>query len=105
MQSGKSYLYTFGDLELEQQVLRPSKILYIWSRPCKNNNEVETQFTTGIVPQETKFRHVILALTLTEIAEVFNIILAPPAEQPHDALKRELIRRTTLTEQKRLQQL
>ncbi|KAL3190383.1 hypothetical protein MRX96_019905 [Rhipicephalus microplus] len=57
------------------------------------------------LPCETKFHHVILALTLTETAEVFNIILDPPAEQPHDALKRELIRRTTLSEQKRLQQL
>ncbi|XP_037529488.1 uncharacterized protein LOC119406826 [Rhipicephalus sanguineus] len=68
--------------------------------------QVEAQFTTRrIVSQETKFHHVIAALTPTEAAEVRDIILAPPTEQPYDALKRELIRRTTLSEQKRLQQL
>ncbi|KAL3209164.1 hypothetical protein MRX96_009352 [Rhipicephalus microplus] len=55
--------------------------------------------------QETKFHHVISALTPTEAAGVRDDILAPPNEQPYEALKREHCRRTTLSEQKHQQPL
>ncbi|CAN8007270.1 unnamed protein product, partial [Ixodes pacificus] len=68
--------------------------------------QVEAQFATRrITSQQTKFHHVIAALNPTEAAEVRDIILSPPADQPFDRLKLELVRRTTLSEQKRLQQL
>ena len=38
-------------------------------------------------------------------AEVWDLLLNPPAEQPYEMLKRELTNRTSVSEQQRLQQL
>lgn len=45
------------------------------------------------------------ALSSTDAAEVRNIIIAPPPVTPYDVLKDELVRRTGLSEQRRLQRL
>ncbi|XP_064475096.1 uncharacterized protein LOC135389062 [Ornithodoros turicata] len=67
---------------------------------------IESQFATrGIVSQLTKFHYVVSALSLNEAAEVRDIIMTPPTSGPYDRLKEELIRRTTASEQRRLQQL
>lgn len=67
---------------------------------------IESQFATrGIVSQLTKFHHVVSALSPNEAAEVRDIIMTPPTSGPYDRLKEELVRRTTASEQRRLQQL
>lgn len=68
--------------------------------------QVEAQFATrGINAEKTKYNHIISALTPSIAQEVRDILLNPPQDTPYKTLREELIKRTTATEQKRLQQL
>ncbi|KAM7298497.1 uncharacterized protein ISCGN_019092 [Ixodes scapularis] len=68
--------------------------------------QVESQFVLRrITNQNTKFHNVVSALLSTDAAEVRDMIIAPPPVTPYDALKDELVRRTGLSEQRRLQRL
>ena len=68
--------------------------------------QVEAQFTTrSIRTQRTKFDHIVASLSPEFATEVRDLILHPPTENPYDTLKEQLIRRTTLSEQCKLQQL
>ncbi|CAN7937265.1 unnamed protein product, partial [Ixodes hexagonus] len=68
--------------------------------------QVESQFALRrITDQQTPFHHVVSALSSADAAEVRDIIVAPPTSTPYDILKAELVRRTSLSEQRRLQQL
>lgn len=68
--------------------------------------QIESQFALRrITDQQTRFHHVVSALSSADAAEVRDIILAPPTLTPYDTLKAELVRRTSLSEQRRLQQL
>lgn len=68
--------------------------------------QVESQFTTSrITSQAQKFHYVVAALPPETAMDIRDIILDPPAASPYDLLKAELVKRTTESEQRRLQQL
>ena len=73
---------------------------YVWFA------QVEAQFgTRGITAERTQYDYIISALTPEIAQEVRDLLLEPPKDTPYATLKAELIKRTTATEQKRLQQL
>lgn len=65
---------------------------------------MEAQFTTrNIRAQCTKFDYIVASLAPEFATEVRDLILRPPADNPYDALKEQLIKRTTVSEQWKLQ--
>ncbi|XP_064488474.1 uncharacterized protein LOC135400570 [Ornithodoros turicata] len=67
---------------------------------------IEVQFSLrGVTVQLARYYHVVGALGPSEAADVRDIITCPPTENPYDALKSALTRRTTASEQERLRQL
>ena len=68
--------------------------------------QVEAQFAIrNIVSQQTKFYHIVGSLSPEVATEVRDIILHPDADAPYDKLKEALLKRTAVSEQKRLQEL
>eukprot|EP00794_Sanderia_malayensis_P013035 gene13035-biopygen10394 len=68
--------------------------------------QVEALFTTRrITTQSTKFSFVISSLPPEIAQEIRDLLLQPPADEPYEHLKAELIKRTSASEQKRLHQL
>ena len=68
--------------------------------------QIEAQFSTrNITAQKTKFEYVIASLSPEYATEVRDLLLRPPGENPYDVLKEQLVKRTTASEQQRLQQL
>ena len=68
--------------------------------------QVESLFATrNITRQATRFHHVISSLSPEIAAEVRDIIISPPSDDPYDHLKSQLIQRTQTSEQRRLRML
>ena len=67
--------------------------------------QVDAQFRTKINSQSTKFEHMIASLSPQYATEVRDLILKPPATNPYDKLREELVKRTTASEQRCLQLL
>ena len=68
--------------------------------------QVEAQFATrGITAQRTKYEYIVASLSPEFATQVRGLILCTPAATPYDTLKQQLIARTTLPKQRRLQQL
>ena len=68
--------------------------------------QVEAQFACKrITSQRSRFDHVVSSLSPEFAAEVRDLLLSPPAENPYTVLKEQLTKRTTLSEQRKLQQL
>ena len=69
--------------------------------------QIEAQFIThGItVQKKIKFEHIVASLSPENAKEVCDLIPHPPATDAYDVLKTELIKQTTASEQRRLQEL
>ena len=68
--------------------------------------QVEAQFSCRhITSQRSKFDHVVASLAPKFAAEVRDLLLRPPEDTPYNALKEQLTKRTTASEQRKLQQL
>ncbi len=58
-----------------------------------------------ITSQRSKFDHVVSSLAPEFAAEVRDLRIRPPADNPYSALKEQLTKRTALSGQRKLQQL
>ena len=68
--------------------------------------QVDAQFLTrGITVSKTKFDYVVSCLAPEYATEVRDLLLEPPAEHPYKTLKAQLTKRTSASEQRRIQEL
>lgn len=68
--------------------------------------QAEAQFALASVTSEkTKFNYVISQLEYRHAAEVEDIIITPPADEPYTTLKTELVRRLSSSRDQRVRQL
>jgi hypothetical protein len=68
--------------------------------------QAEAQFALASVTSEkTKFNYVISQLEYRHAAEVEDIIISPPADEPYTTLKAELVRRLSSSRDQRVRQL
>ena len=66
--------------------------------------QVEAQFATrGITAQKTKFEYIVASLSPEYATEVRDLILHAPATRPYDTLRDQLVKRTAVSSQRRLQ--
>ena len=68
--------------------------------------QLELQFTVhNIRRQLTKFSYLAANLPRSLAPDVRDLILHPPEEDPYDALKKAILKRTTMSEERRIQHL
>lgn len=83
------------------------KLPPFWAdRPAVWFAQAEAQFRiAGIKCDMTKFSHIISIIDQKIIGEIEDIVLEPPEENKYETLKRELIRRLSVSEQERVERL
>ena len=59
----------------------------------------------NITSQDTKFAHVVAALSPEAATEVRDLIVTPPATNPFDVLKETLTKRVSVSKRRKIQQL
>ncbi|XP_071454441.1 uncharacterized protein [Hetaerina americana] len=75
-------------------------------RPALWFAQVEVQFSlAGITNEVTKFSHVVAQLDSNHAQEVEDVIINPPAENPFQRIKEELIQRLSVSQEQRIRQL
>ena len=68
--------------------------------------QVEAQFACRrITSQQSRFDHVVSSLSPEYAAEVRDLLIKPPTDNPYNTLKEQLTKRTTASEQRKLQLL
>ena len=68
--------------------------------------QVEAQFACRrITSQRSKFDYIVSSLAPEFAGEVRDLLVTPPADEPYTTLKTQLTKRTTASEQKKLQLL
>jgi hypothetical protein len=68
--------------------------------------QAEAQFNFANVTSEmTKFKYIISQLEYRHAAEVVDIIISPPADEPYTTIKTELMRRLSSSREQRVRQL
>lgn len=68
--------------------------------------QVEAQFQTrGVTAEATKFAYIVASLQPEIALEVRDILVEPPQAEPYKKLKAALVKRTSVSEQKRLNKL
>ena len=68
--------------------------------------QLESQFfTKGITAEKTKYHSVVAAIESDVLAQVSDIIISPPTENPYSVLKHRLLDRYADSEEKRLKKL
>lgn len=106
----KPEVFTTAQTEIEdpKSVLAVSiKLPQFWeSSPVAWFIQIETQFKLSNISQDKKmFQHVILALPKETIVSVLDVIENPPATDLYGTLKRTLIERFSLSDEKKLDRL
>jgi hypothetical protein len=75
-------------------------------RPAVWFAQAEAQFELVVITlQRTKFNYVVSQLNQQQAAEVEDIIISPPEQDPYDRLKTELVRRLSTSREQRVRQL
>ena len=99
-------------LQLQRSTLHPLPPPFPWStsnfrlsgQPTRNCG-LHRWKRSSPASRRSKFDHVGASLTPGYAAEVRDLLLRPPVDNPYTALKEQLTKRTALSEQRRLQQL
>ena len=96
-----------SDVEESATVATFTQLPPFWStRPHAWFAHVEAQFELKrIVSQRTRYNHVVVSLTPELADEVEDIISSPPSETPYDILKEAILKRTSLSDRQRSQEL
>lgn len=69
-------------------------------------SQAESQFRIrGITQQQTKFDYVVTSIAPEYAVEIRDLLMSRPDHEPYNVLRRELIKRTQTSEQRRLRQL
>jgi len=74
-------------------------------RPAVWFAHVESRFElAAITRQRTKFNYVVSQLNQQQAAEVEDIVISPPEQEPYDRPKAELVRRLSNSREQRVEQ-
>ncbi|XP_037931296.1 uncharacterized protein LOC119666092 [Teleopsis dalmanni] len=83
------------------------KIPSFWhARPELWFAQIESQFvTSGVTTEHTKFHSVVASIDGVILAQVSDLVLNMPTENPYSTLKKRLLEEFSISEQKRLKKL